>query len=248
MLPTANGPTANTTTAVATAATARGPTGAQPPARNGSISGPKPPQTPNHNQNQAQGSRAGPAMQPPAQQPNPAEPVAFFSARSVPTDPNNQAGQNASATAQSRQLFDPKAESPSIRKTPGIDHSSSKPLTRSGQHVPPASQGDANNNAGGASSTGFTPARPTVPGSQSRGNVLNPSLDQTRRIGAPGGAGSPLANRGQYKPPTMKRPLGGDNTNGNGGQRVPLSDVPTNGGGVAAPTGDGLETKRQKTT
>ncbi|TQS33565.1 hypothetical protein Golomagni_06086 [Golovinomyces magnicellulatus] len=236
MLPTANGPTTNATTMAAAAV--RGPAGGQPPSRNGSVSGPRPPQTPNQGQ---AGRPGGAAMQPPAQQPNPGEPVAFFSARSAPMDPN-QAGQTAAEAATNKKLFNPKAESPSIRKTPGIDHSSSKPLTRSGQHVPPASQSEQD----GGTATGTTPAGPNVPGSQSRGNVLNPSLDQVRRIGAPGGAGSPLSNRGQYKPPTMKRPLGGD-ANGNGGPRVPLSDVPTNGA-VAAATGDGVDSKRQKTT
>jgi DNA repair and recombination protein RAD52 len=87
-----------------------------------------------------------------------------------------------------------------------------------------------------------------------KGNVLIPQLDQARRIGAPGNAGSPLANRGQYRPPTMKRPLpsegpaaaGGGNIGGGAG-RTPLADV-SNGGVVAAGVNVAADVKRQKTS
>lgn len=208
----------------------------------------RPPQTPN----QAQGRPAMPPQQ--NQQPNTAvagQPpsdqggaVAFFSARSVQTDAN----QNPTVPPQNRNVFNPKAESPSIRKTPGIDHSSSKPVARNGQHVPPASQsaGQGSSAAPGAAMGG----RQGGSAVKSGGNMVNPSLDQARRIGAPGGPGSPLANRGSYKPPTMKRPLPGE-ANGNAGPRVPLSDVATNAqvatAGPTAPA-DGADAKRQKTT
>lgn len=184
---------------------------------------------------------------PPAQQGgNPSEPVAFFSARSVasasdqPGQGNNQSGP--------KQLFNPKAESPSIRKTPGIDHTSSKPLSRSGQHVaPPSSQSSG---AQPATTSNSTPLRQSVSSSQlSRGNVLNPSLDHARRIGVPGGPGSPLSNRNSYRPPTMKRPLGGEATGPNG-SRTPLADIQSNANGNAASgsTNGPLDAKRQKTT
>ncbi|KAF7542949.1 hypothetical protein G7Z17_g11145 [Cylindrodendrum hubeiense] len=231
----------------------------------------RPPQTPN----QAQPPRPGPSnagQQPSRPQPAPLartttpnqsggprppppgpqtgnvpEPVGFFSARAVNQLPesNIQGSTNARLSLpQGQQAFNPKAESPSIRKTPGIDHSSSKPLSRSGQHVPPTSSqasAEPQRNAGG-----FTPVRPSFPSSQgARGSMVNPSLDQTRRIGAPGGPGSPLGNRGSYKPPTMKRPPPGD---ANGG-RPPLADLPANGSGTTTgvSTVNGLEAKRQKT-
>lgn len=173
----------------------------------------------------------------PPQQPPPGEPVAFFSARST-LDPNQSSGNQN----QQKQLFNPKAESPSIRKTPGIDHTSSKPVARNGQHIPPAnSQAPSSTQSGNTG--GFASLRQSINSSQAKGNTMNPSLDQARRIGAPGGLGSPLANRGQYKPPTMKRtlPAEGNETNG---ARSPLVDIPTNA--TSANDGDGLDAKRQK--
>lgn len=209
---------------------------------------PQPPQTPNtqHQRNLAgNGAFAAPATG----TARAGEPVAaFFSARAVATDTN----QSATIPQNKQALFNPKAESPSIRKTPGIDHSSSKPLTRSGQHVPPPSQT-------GGSSAG-TPSRPSAGGGPhggalgtsaaagtggnvSKGHAVNPGLDQARRIGAPGGPASPLANRNSYKPPTMKRPLGQGEGNA---PRVPLSEIPHNGPVVAGTAADGVDTKRQK--
>ncbi|KAI9729914.1 MAG: DNA repair protein rad52 [Claussenomyces sp. TS43310] len=117
--------------------------------------------------------------------------------------------------------FNPHAESPSIRKTPGVDHGCSKPLTRDLKQVP-----------------GPSLYPPPVAAGQPRSNILNPQLETARRIGAPGNA-SPLANRGMYKPPTMKRPSDG----GNGTTRAPLGDLSTNGSGPAI---DGGDVKRQK--
>ncbi|KAH6674643.1 hypothetical protein B0J14DRAFT_45820 [Halenospora varia] len=133
-------------------------------------------------------------------------------------------------------VFNPHAESPSIRKTPGIDHKSSKPTTREGKHVP------------GSQST----ATPITGGGIQRasGNVLNPQLDGARRIGVPGSP-SPMANRNQYRPPTIKRPLdggaGGMNAGGNGeqGGRTPLVGLDANGS-LAGGGGEGHEVKRQR--
>uniref|UniRef100_L2FUQ9 RAD52 homolog n=1 Tax=Colletotrichum fructicola (strain Nara gc5) TaxID=1213859 RepID=L2FUQ9_COLFN len=134
-----------------------------------------------------------------------------------------------------QQAFNPKAESPSIRKTPGIDHNSSKPLSRNGTHVPPTSTQQAETPAKGS---GFTPVRPA-----GASPAPNPQFSQARRIGAPGGAGSPLANRGSYRPPTMKRPLQQDG----GAGRPALADVSNNGGvSTASGGGPGLDPKRQK--
>ena len=110
--------------------------------------------------------------------------------------------------------FNPHAESPSIRKTPGVDHKSSKPLTRELKHVSGAPQAVA------AAISG------------TRNNIVNPQLDTTRRIGAPYSS-SPMANRGMYKPPSMKRPLD-SGVGGLDAPRVPLVDLAANtaiGGG-----------------
>lgn len=186
------------------------------------------------------------AVQPP-QRPAPqpaAEPVAFFSARSViPNADGSGPGQTSNVNAGTpKQLFNPKAESPSIRKTPGIDHSSSRPVARNGHHVPPTNSQSSPGPV--ASAGGFAPGRQSVNGA--RGNVVNPSLDHTRRIGAPGGPSSPLANRGSYKPPTMKRALPGDG-NASTAARSPLVDVPANTSGQGnATAADGIDAKRQK--
>ncbi|OWT42682.1 RAD52 DNA repair protein RADC [Pochonia chlamydosporia 170] len=206
-------------------------------------SGPKAPQTPNAGGNmQPSASRDSPQMNnmpAPLMPPPGGETAMFFSARSV-----GRTAEGKEPGMASSQAFNPKADSPSIRKTPGIDHTSSKPVSRSGQHVAPVS---SQSGASSSNATGFTPVRPGGPAT--RGNLVNPSLDQARRIGAPSGPGSPLANRGSYKPPTMKRPLPGEA----GSTRAPLVDLPANTaaqGNVANVTtasGDGLDAKRQKT-
>ncbi|KAK5987238.1 DNA repair and recombination protein mus-11 [Cladobotryum mycophilum] len=202
---------------------------------------PKPPQYRPGMQGDGQGaSRPAPqGMAPPqgASAGNPSEPVAaFFSAKAALGESNQH--------SQQKPLFNPKAESPSIRKTPGIDHTTSKPLARSGQHVAPSSsQSTAAPAAAPTGNSGsFTPLRHGISSSQSgRGSMANPSLDQARRIGAPGGMGSPLANRNQYRPPTMKRTL----PNEGNGARAPLVDIPANGNANAG-AGDGVDAKRQK--
>lgn len=164
--------------------------------------------------------------------------------------------------------FNPHAESPSIRKTPGIDHTKSKPVGRNGQHVAPAEKTDSDlggRNPGAASIPVGAGAGRTGPGANvgggglgagagqqqgltpaQGGNIVNPQLSQARRIGAPVGPGSPLGNRGQYRPPTIKRPL--PNENNGGGARPALSEVSTNGTINAAPGAGavGGDPKRQK--
>lgn len=156
----------------------------------------------------------------------PTETATFFSARSVKDVP--ESADPGTAVIVGTKVFDPRAESPSIRKTPGIDHNASKPLSRTGVHVQPIKRDPDQQ-------------RPTPGGPP---NVVNPSLSQMRQIGAPG-AGSPLGNRGQYRPPTMKRPapIGPDG----GGNRTPLTEVSTNGLSAAAGA-TGVDAKRQKMT
>jgi len=152
----------------------------------------------------------------------PPQGAGFFSARAATMIPEGATNEAIPPHINNLPAFNPHLESPSIRKTPGVDHKSSKPTTRDLKHVPTSSQ-----------------AITTGPGA-GRGNLVNPQLDATRRIGVPGGA-SPMANRGSYKPPTMKRPA--DAAGGGGTNRAPLVDLPANG---AIIPGEGGDVKRQR--
>ncbi|KKK26984.1 hypothetical protein ARAM_002616 [Aspergillus rambellii] len=136
-------------------------------------------------------------------------PVGFFSARGADVLRDNPHGAAAA--------FDPHAESPSIRKTAGVDHSKSVAISK------PMLAG---------ASLATNPSR----------DFINPSAEMHRKIGAPGGSavGSPMnrapstssyrpltrpnidprsaasnsaANRGGFGPPNLN------------GKRPPLSDV-----------------------
>ena len=112
-------PTAATSTTVTTLATApsTGHTSTtHPQSRNANVT--NPPQTPGHVQNNRSGNVG--AQLPPVV--NSTEPVAFFSARSVAAAGSNKPNQSNQSAVHKQQLFNPNAESPSIRKTPGIDH------------------------------------------------------------------------------------------------------------------------------
>lgn len=102
-------------------------------------------------------------------------PVGFFTARAAE---NLQKG---SALPSNAPVFNPHLESPSIRKTAGVDHTKTKPVK--------------------TESIGAVAAAV-----QPRNNFVNPQTEKTRRVGMPMGAASPLQNRGSYKPPQMKRP------------------------------------------
>lgn len=199
-----------------------------------------------------------PRITPPPPQPQaggggapPGETIGFFSARAVKDIPEESLI-NGQVAPKAGQVFNPRLDSPSIRKTPGIDHTKSKPVSRTGQHVPPAvassdTHGGSGTNSGSGSMGVSRPAAAMAgPGPRGPGNVINPQFDQARRIGAPG-ASSPLANRGQYRPPTIKRPAPPPETSTG---RPPLSEMPSNGmsaGGGVAGNGSGPDMKRQKT-
>jgi DNA repair and recombination protein RAD52 len=186
-------------------------------------------------------------------------PVAFFSARAAPV--LNGAPDSPAASVSH---FNPHAESPSIRKTTGIDHSRSIPVKRAAMGVteqPPAP----------------LPAfRENMPAPQAPArDFVNPSLDMHRRIGAPaGGMQSPIAKGGMngsaYRPPTRRGPPMDPNTHmvasatnaqgqaqlgsAAGTKRPPLGDVsnmhPSNtynnsNGGTGGGDGDA---KRQRIT
>ena len=108
--------------------------------------------------------------------PNP--PVGFFTARAA------ESLQKGTALPTNVPAFNPHLESPSIRKTAGIDHTKTKPVRTESIGLPAA-------------------AGPP------RTNFVNPQADRARRVGMPATAASPLQNRGSYKPPQMKRPAEG---------------------------------------
>ncbi|KAL3481600.1 hypothetical protein BJX99DRAFT_218597 [Aspergillus californicus] len=143
--------------------------------------------------------------------------VGFFSARGV-----DMLRDNTNSAAAAAPVFDPHAESPSIRKTAGVDHTKSLPISR-------------------PMLTGTTSPAPNQPR-----DFVNPSTDTHRKLGAPGGAGggisspmsrgsststfrpltrpniepkavpnpnNPVVNRGNFAPPNLN------------GKRPPLNDV-----------------------
>ena len=210
---------------------------------------------------QNKSSNNGPPQAPahaPGDNPGTAETVGFFSARAV----KQLAGQKEDevklpSTPSVGHAFNPHAETPSVFKTPGIDYTKSRPLGKDLKHHAPVGDDDDSGDPGPAPSTpsmnsGFSrggPAQQQGPGNAQRGNVVNPQLNQTRRIGAPMGPGSPLGNRGQYRPPTFKRPPPGEGNNGiavGGGARPALAEVSTNGAAAGAGGGVGGDPKRQK--
>ncbi|KAL2268745.1 hypothetical protein VTJ83DRAFT_3591 [Remersonia thermophila] len=173
----------------------------------------------------------------------------FFSARAALAIPEDALkNDNGNLKPAQGQVFNPKAETKSIPRTPGVDHTKSKPVARNLQHVPPKqTEGDGGNlaaankpagpsmqpprpggPAGNNANAGPRPGPMAVPGARPAG-MINPQLDQTRRIGAPGSS-SPLGNRGQFRPPTVKRPPGADGpspANGTGGPTGNSADDPT---------------------
>ena len=102
-------------------------------------------------------------------------PVGFFTARAA------ESLQNGPDLPMKAPAFNPHSESPSIRKTAGVDHTKTKPV--------------------GREAVGMLP-QATV----ARANFINPQSDKRRRVGMPVAAASPLQNRGSYKLPQLKRP------------------------------------------
>lgn len=124
-------------------------------------------------------------------------PIGFFTARAA------ESLQNGPGLPLKAPAFNPHLESPSIRKTAGVDHTKTKPVGREAVGAPP---------------------QPLVP----RTNFVNPQTDKTRRVGMPMGAASPLQNRGSYKPPQMKRPV---ENNGTRSALGDVTNVASDGGG-----------------
>lgn len=103
-------------------------------------------------------------------------PIGFFTARAA------ESIQNISGLPLKAPAFNPHLESPSIRKTAGVDHTKTQPVGKDIVVVSP----------------GVIP-----PWS----NFVNPQTDKARRVGMPVGMASPLQNRNSYKPPQIKRPV-----------------------------------------
>lgn len=110
-------------------------------------------------------------------------------------------------------VFNPNVESPipKEKRTPGVDHASSRPIKRDavGAPAPPPPA------PGPPAASGFN--RPG-PGPRGNSNFVNPHQDSNRRIGMPGAGISPGGmNRGQYKPPMKRPPLQDVSNQGNAG-------------------------------
>ncbi|KAL8731320.1 MAG: hypothetical protein Q9166_003544 [cf. Caloplaca sp. 2 TL-2023] len=140
-------------------------------------------------------------------------PVGFFTARAAETI------QSASGPLPRAPSFNPHLESPSIRKTAGVDHSKTKPVARDFVGAPP----------------------PPVPSPASRPNFVNPQADKARRVGMPASGMSPLSNRNAYKPPQIKRSAEGIAIQQ---PRPALGDVTSTTVNVSADTGG--DVKRQR--
>lgn len=103
-------------------------------------------------------------------------PIGFFAARAA------ESVQNITGLPLKAAAFNPHLESPSIRKTAGVDHTKTLPVGKDT----------------------FAASPVTMP---PRSNFVNPQADKARRVGMPVGAASPLQNRNSYKPPQIKRPV-----------------------------------------
>jgi len=149
----------------------------QRPQQNHSLCPPHPPTSLNDNAARpTPGPQRAPSM--PIEGPIPqGVPSGFLSAKAA------EVYQNPGKTLTNLPQFNPHAESPSIKRTPGIDHSKSgKVHTDVLEPLIGAVQRPA-----GAANAASPPAR-------------NALADQARRIGMPQGMASPLANRGQFRP------------------------------------------------
>lgn len=145
--------------------------------------------------------------------PPPGAPEGFVTGRSVDllNQPPSSRPPNAALA------FNPNADSPSIRRTHGINHAKTAPITRQSINGAPALNAQAMPTANGNPGTKQQPQQAATNGGEGataplRTNFVNPAADMNRRIGMPPGAPNAAQNRGSYKPPTaVKRP--------------PLSDV-----------------------
>ncbi|KAL9084762.1 MAG: hypothetical protein Q9159_005047 [Coniocarpon cinnabarinum] len=159
----------------------------------------------------------------------------FFSSRAVARNKEETLSDKAIANLPK---FNPAAESPSIKRTPGIDHTKSAAIGRAivGQPPKPESNKDqlpsrpepqqTNGQPPAAPPANAQSMTPQVPPQRAppQPNFVNPAADPGRRIGMPGAANRPL-----YRPPSgVKRPLPPDS-------RPPLADVSNATAGAGSP-------------
>ena len=130
--------------------------------------------------------------------------------------------------------FNPHAETPSIRRTHGVNPGKSAPVTRqalqSTQTTSDPPQPNGHPPGAPQSASGAPPPPQQYQGNGQNGmttpvrtNFVNPSADPSRRIGMPPSAAShSMQNRGSYRPPTVTTSNAGPERNL---KRPPLSDV-----------------------
>ncbi|CAI7564509.1 unnamed protein product [Penicillium glandicola] len=141
------------------------------------------------------GFQANQDMNPPQGTPS----TGFFSARAV-----DLLRENPNSVPPGAPQFDPHAESPSIRKTAGVDHTKSIPIAR----------------------PMLSSASP-APNTNNTRDYVNPATDLQRRVGAPGGGVSSPVSRGpsvsSYRPLTRPNL---DQRNGSNPAAVNRGSVP----------------------
>ena len=153
---------------------------------------PAPHPQPQHGMHQ---SRAGNnAQQEPPQHIDP--PVGFY-----PAGAAQMLQETPALVASKVPTFNPHAESPSIRKTSGVDHSRSKPVNKDllGALHTAAATGGGGPSAGLGQSHQHQHQQQSIP-PRIGANITNPQLDTARRIGMPNSP-SPMHGRPPYKPP-----------------------------------------------
>ncbi|KXS96079.1 hypothetical protein AC578_6372 [Pseudocercospora eumusae] len=136
-------------------------------------------------------------------QPPPGAPVGFVSGRAA------DGTRPGAPTA-----FNPHAESPSIRRTQGIDPRVSAPIKRTqlGNQTSAVSPAPLPN-AAGSFQTGAAPPPHGLP-RVGASNFVNPQADMNRRIGMPQQSRPGFQGANNYRPPTaVKRPAMADVTN-----------------------------------
>lgn len=101
-------------------------------------------------------------------------PIGFVTARAA------ESVQNVSGLPLKAPAFNPHLESPSIRKTAGVDHTKTLPV-------------------------GKDTVAASLVAMPHWSNFINPQTDKARRVGMPVGTASPTQNRNLYKPPQIKR-------------------------------------------
>ena len=192
-------------------------------------------------------------------QPMPETPVGFVRGRLADMI---QAGTNGQMPANA--AFNPHAESPSIRKTNGVNHRTSAPIRREDIGAPAAPAPEPitggpgfvapqrNETAQVEQRPPMQMAPPRMNGNMTAGqrtNFVNPQQDPHRRIGAPmqGGMQSPGPRPGGYRPPgpAVGQKRGPPDANAAVPPRPPLSDV-SNNVKSAAPVDAGNEMKRMR--